>query len=186
MKAIAAVLPGRDSISTRLSVQVGVLALAAGCFVRFGASAEALTAVFFVAVLVVLSAIDIERRILPNVILLPATGVLLVAQIVLFPERAVEFVISGLGAALFLLLLILVYPKGMGMGDVKLALFLGVGLGSAVGFGLLFGALAASVGSIVLLMRYGAAARKMAIPYGPFLASGAVFALFGGQTLFVG
>jgi leader peptidase (prepilin peptidase)/N-methyltransferase len=186
MKAIAAVLPGRDSTSTRLAVQLGALGLAAGCFARFGASAEALTAVFFVTVLVVLSAIDIERRILPNVILMPATGVLLVAQIALFPERALEFVLSGLGAALFLLVLIAVYPKGMGMGDAKLALFLGVGLGSAVGFGLLAGALAASVASIVLLARYGAQVRKMAIPYGPFLAFGAVFTLFGGQTLFVG
>jgi leader peptidase (prepilin peptidase)/N-methyltransferase len=184
MKEIAAVLPGRDSVPTRLAVQFGGLALAGGCFVRFGASAETLTAVFFVVVLVVLSAIDIERRILPNVILLPATGVLLVAQVALFPERALEFVVSGLGAALFLLLLIAVYPKGMGMGDAKLALFLGIGLGSAVGFALLAGALAASVASIVLLVRYGPAARKMAIPFGPFLAFGAVFALFGGQALF--
>lgn len=186
MKAIAAVLPGRDSIPTRLAVQLGVLALTAGCFVRFGLSAEALTAIFFVAVLVVLSAIDIERRILPNVILLPATGVLLVAQIALFPERAVEFIVSGLAAALFLLVLIAIYPKGMGMGDAKLALFLGIGLGSAVGFGLLAGALAASVASIVVVVRYGAGAHKMAIPFGPFLAFGAVFALFGGQALFGG
>jgi leader peptidase (prepilin peptidase) / N-methyltransferase len=184
MKEIAAVLPGRDSVPTRLAVQFGGLALAGGCFVRFGASAETLTAVFFVVVLVVLSAIDIERRILPNVILLPATGVLLVAQVALFPERAPEFVVSGLGAALFLLVLIAIYPKGMGMGDAKLALFLGIGLGSAVGFALLAGALAASVASIVLLVRYGPAARKMAIPFGPFLAFGAVFALFGGQALF--
>jgi len=186
MKAIAAVLPGRDSVPTRLAVQFGMLALAAGCFVRFGASAEAITAVFFVAVLVLLSAIDIERRILPNVILLPATAVLLLAQVALFPERAVEFVVSGLGAALFLLLLVAAYPKGMGMGDVKLALFLGIGLGGAVGFGLVAGALAASVASVVLVVRYGAAARKMAIPFGPFLAFGAVFALFGGQALFGG
>jgi leader peptidase (prepilin peptidase) / N-methyltransferase len=186
MKTIAAVLPGHDSATTRLAVQFGVLALAGACFVRFGASAETLTAVFFVAVLVVLSAIDIERRILPNVILLPATAVLLVAQLALFPERALEFVVSGLGAALFLLLLIAAYPKGMGMGDVKLALFLGIGLGSAVGFGLVAGALAASVASIVLLVRYGSGARKMSIPFGPFLALGAVFALFGGQSLFGG
>ena len=49
--------------------------------------AETVTAIFFVTVLVILSAIDIERRILPNVILLPATAVLLVAQVALFPER---------------------------------------------------------------------------------------------------
>jgi leader peptidase (prepilin peptidase)/N-methyltransferase len=186
MRAIAAALPGHDSVPTRRAVQLGVIALAAGCLAKFGASAELVSAVFFVAVLVVLSAIDIERRILPNVILLPATGVLFVVQLVLFPERAVELTLSALGAALFLLLLIALYPQGMGMGDVKLALFLGVGLGSAVGFALLAGALAASVASVALLFHYGSAARKMAIPFGPFLAFGAVFALFGGQALFVG
>jgi prepilin signal peptidase PulO-like enzyme (type II secretory pathway) len=186
MKAIAAVLPGRDSVPTRLAVQLAVVALAAGCLARFGASTETATAVFFVSVLVVLSAIDIERRLLPNVILLPATGVLFVAQVALFPERAVEFALSGLGAGLFMLLLVAAYPQGMGMGDVKLALFLGVGLGSSVGFALLAGALAASFASVGLLMYYGSAARKMTIPFGPFLALGAIFALFDGYAPFVG
>jgi prepilin signal peptidase PulO-like enzyme (type II secretory pathway) len=185
MKAIAAVLPGRNSVQTRLAVQFGVFALALGCMMRFGTSAETLTAIFFVTVLVVLSAIDIERRILPNVILLPATAVLFVAQILLFPESALEFVVSGLGAALFLLLLIAAYPQGMGMGDVKLALFLGIGLGSAVGFALVAAALSAALFSVGLLLYHGAAARKTAIPFGPFLAFGAIYALFGGSAPFV-
>lgn len=186
MKAIAAALPGRNSVPTRLGVQFAVIALAAGCMARFGTSAETVTAVFFVSVLVVLSAVDIERRILPNVILLPATAVLFVAQVALFPDRAAELAIAGIGAALFLLLLVAVYPQGMGMGDVKLALFLGVGLGSAVGTALLIGALAASAVSVGLLAYYGSAARKMAIPFGPFLALGAVYALFGGRAPFIG
>ena len=186
MKTIAAALPGRNSVPTRLAVQFGVLALAAGCMVRFGTSAETVTAVFFVSVLVLLSAIDIERRILPNVILLPATAVLFVMQVALFPDRAVEFTLSGIGAGLFLLLLVAAYPNGMGMGDVKLALFLGVGLGSSVGFALLAGALTASVVSVGLLIYYGSSARKMAIPFGPFLAFGAIFVLFGGETPFLG
>jgi leader peptidase (prepilin peptidase) / N-methyltransferase len=185
MKAIAAVLPGRNSVQTRRAVLFGVLALAVGCMARYGTSGETVTAIFFVTVLVVLSAIDIERRILPNVILLPATAVLFVAQILLFPERALEFVVAGLGAALFLLLLIAAYPQGMGMGDVKLALFLGIGLGSAVGFALVAAALSAAVFSLGLLLYHGSAARKMAIPFGPFLAFGAILALFGGSAPFV-
>jgi leader peptidase (prepilin peptidase) / N-methyltransferase len=185
MKAIAAVLPGRNSVQTRLAVQFGIFTLALGCMARFGTSAETVTAIFFVTVLVVLSAIDIERRILPNVILLPATAVLFLAQVLLFPERALEFIVSGVGAALFLLLLLAVNPNGMGMGDVKLALFLGIGLGSAVGVALLAAALAAAVFSLGLLLYHGAAARKMAIPFGPFLAFGALFALFGGSAPFV-
>ena len=184
MKAIAAVLPGQDSVQTRLAVHFTVFALALACMVRFGTTAETLTATFFVIVLVVLSAIDIERRILPNVILLPATAVLFVAQILLFPQSALEFAVSGLAAALVLLLLIAVYPQGMGMGDVKLALFLGIGLGSAVAFALVVAALSAAVFSLGLLLYHGAAARKMAIPFGPFLALGAIFALFGGSGPF--
>ena len=186
MKAIAAALPGRNSPPTRLAVQFAVIALAAGCMARFGTSAETVTAVFFVSVLVLLSAVDIERRILPNVILLPATAVLFVAQVALFPDRAAELAVAGIGAALFLLVLTAVYPQGMGMGDVKLALFLGVGLGSAVGTALLIGALAASAVSVGLLAYYGSAARKMSIPFGPCLALGAIYALFGGQAPFIG
>ena len=185
MRSIAAVLPGQNSVQTRVAVHFGVIALAIGCMARFGKGAETVTSIFFVTVLVILSAIDIERRILPNVILLPATGVLLVAQVALFPERALEFVVSGIGAALFLLLLVAVNPNGMGMGDVKLALFLGIGLGTAVGFALLAGALAAAVFSLGLILYHGPAARKMAIPFGPFLAFGAILALFGGSAPFV-
>jgi leader peptidase (prepilin peptidase) / N-methyltransferase len=185
MKTIAAVLPGQNSVQTRLAVHFAVIALALGCMARLGKGAETVTAIFFVTVLVILSAIDIERRILPNVILLPATAVLLVAQLALFPDRALEFVVSGVGAALFLLLLVVVNPSGMGMGDVKLALFLGIGLGSAVGFALVAAALAAALFSVGLLLYHGPAARKMSIPFGPFLAFGAIFALFGGSAPFV-
>jgi leader peptidase (prepilin peptidase) / N-methyltransferase len=185
MKTIAAVLPGQNSVPTRLVIHLSVVALAFGCMARFGKGADTVTAIFFVTVLVILSAIDIERRILPNVILLPATAVLLVAQVALFPGRAFELVVSGVAAALLLLLCIAVYPNGMGMGDVKLALFIGIGLGSAVGLALLVGALAAAVFSLGLVLYHGPAARKMAIPFGPFLAFGAIFALFGGSLPFL-
>jgi leader peptidase (prepilin peptidase)/N-methyltransferase len=71
----------------------------------------------------------------------------------------------------------------MGMGDVKLALLLGAGLGWPVGVGLMIGMVSALVASSVLFARYGLAARKMAIPFGPFLAFGAIVALFVGQEL---
>jgi len=71
----------------------------------------------------------------------------------------------------------------MGMGDVKLALLLGAMLGKLVGVGLMVGMLAAMVLAVVLVARHGAAARKMAIPFGPFLAFGAIVALFSGQAI---
>jgi leader peptidase (prepilin peptidase)/N-methyltransferase len=83
----------------------------------------------------------------------------------------------------FLFAALLAYPRGMGMGDVKLALLLGVALGKSVAVAMAVGLLAALAVSIVVLARDGAGARKKAIPFGPFLALGAVVALFAGERL---
>jgi leader peptidase (prepilin peptidase)/N-methyltransferase len=170
------------SISWRYpAVELGTALLAAGCFWKFGVSAEAAIASFFCAVLVVLSSIDIDRRIVPNKIVLPAAVVVLVAQTLVHPS--VEWAVSGLGASLFLFLAALAYPRGMGMGDVKLALLLGFAVGRTVPLALFAGMVFALVPSAVLFARHGVAARKMAIPFAPFLALGGVLALFAGKPL---
>jgi leader peptidase (prepilin peptidase)/N-methyltransferase len=128
-------------------------------------------------VLVVLAAIDLERRIIPNRIVLPAVVLILAAQIALSPDRALEWTAASLGAALFLLLPLLVYPSGMGMGDVKLALLLGAGLGWAIVPALVAGLFAAFIVALVVLVRGGLAARKTALPFGPFHVLGALFGL---------
>jgi leader peptidase (prepilin peptidase)/N-methyltransferase len=172
------------SIGVRyLAVELVTAVLVAACFLRFGLSAEAFLAAFFCAVLVALSAIDVERRILPDLIVLPSFAVVLVAHAGLEPDRALEWTGASLGASLFLFLALLAYPAGMGMGDVKLALLLGAMLGKYVVVGLMLGMVAALVPSIVLLARHGLAARKMGIPFGPFLALGSVAALFWGPEL---
>jgi prepilin signal peptidase PulO-like enzyme (type II secretory pathway) len=71
----------------------------------------------------------------------------------------------------------------MGMGDVKLALLLGAMLGRTVPVALMIGMLAALVPAAFLLARHGSAARKMAIPFAPFLSFGGVVALFFGDRL---
>jgi leader peptidase (prepilin peptidase)/N-methyltransferase len=165
------------------AVELATGLLVAACFLRFGFSGRAFVASFFAATLVVLSAIDAERRILPDLIVLPATLIVLAAQIALFPDRTVEWVLASLEAALFLFLALLAYPRGMGMGDVKLALLLGAALGYAVAVGMMVGMLAGLVASTVLFARHGLAARKMGIPFGPFLAFGALVALFWGEAM---
>jgi leader peptidase (prepilin peptidase)/N-methyltransferase len=163
------------------AVELATAGLVAACFVAFGFSGEAFVACFFCVVLVVLSAIDLTHRIVPNRIVLPAAGIVLVAQSVLEPSP--EWALGALGAAGFLFVAALAYPAGMGMGDVKLALLLGAMLGRLVGVGLMVGMVAALVPSAVLLARHGSAARKMGIPFAPFLALGALIALFFGQQL---
>jgi leader peptidase (prepilin peptidase)/N-methyltransferase len=165
------------------AVEIATAVLVAACFWHFGLTGEALVDASFCAALVVLSAIDAERRILPDLIVLPSFVIVLTANILLEPNRWKEWLGASLAASLFLFLALVAYPRGMGMGDVKLALLLGAGLGWTVSVGLMLGMVTALVASSILFARHGLAARKMAIPFGPFLAFGAVVALFVGQQL---
>ena len=155
--------------------------LIAGCFFAFGLSGQAFVAAFFCAVLVTVSATDLSHRIIPNVVVLPAAGIVLVAQTVLEPSP--EWALAAFGAGFFLLVAAMAYPGGMGIGDVKLAVLLGAMLGRTVPVALMIGMVAALVPSIYLLAKHGMAARKMGIPFGPFLALGGVIALFAGDRL---
>ena len=155
--------------------------LIAGCVLVFGLSAEAAVGAFFCAVLVAVSAIDLEHRIIPNRIVLPATVVVLAANTA--RDLTPEWILAGLAASGLLFVAALIYPAGMGMGDVKLALLMGVALGKPVAVALMLGMLAALVPGIFLLARHGTKARKMGIPFGPFLALGSVVALFWGHDV---
>jgi leader peptidase (prepilin peptidase)/N-methyltransferase len=165
------------------AVELATAVLVAACFLQWGWSGRALVNAYFCAALVVLSAIDAERRILPDLIVLPSFLIVLASNIALEPNRAVEWVAASLGASLFLFLALLAYPKGMGMGDVKLALLLGAALGKAVSVGMMVGMLSALVFSVFLFAQHGMGARKMYIPFGPFLAFGALVALFAGDAV---
>jgi leader peptidase (prepilin peptidase) / N-methyltransferase len=155
--------------------------LVAACVLAFGVTLDAAVAAAFCCVLVAISAVDFQHRIVPNRIVLPATAALLPVQTLLHPSP--EWALGALGASLFLFLAVLAYPAGMGMGDVKLALLMGAVLGKAVAVALMLGMIVALVPGLFLLARHGSKARKMAIPFAPFLALGSVIALFWGDAL---
>ena len=163
------------------AVELTTALLFFGCALRFGLSADALVAAFVCAVLVAISATDLEHRIVPNRIVVPAAAVVLLAQTALHPSP--QWAIGSVGAAGFLLLAALAYPAGMGMGDVKLALLMGAALGRVVPVALMVGMLSALVPSAVLFVRHGAGARKMGIPLAPFLALGTIVGLFAGHAI---
>ena len=162
-------------------VELVTALLVAGCVWKFGPTADAALAAFFCLVLVAISAIDLEHLIIPTRIVLPAAAVVLAANTALHPSP--EWILGAVGASGFLFAAALAYPRGMGMGDVKLALLMGAMLGRAVPVALMVGMLAAIVPGIVLIARHGSAGRKMRIPFGPFLALGAVVALFAGPAI---
>lgn len=169
-------------ISVRyVAVEVATGLLVAACALRFGFTAYSLLAAGFCIVLVVISAIDLEHRIIPNRIVVPAAAVVLVAQLIRAPS--IEWPLAALAASLFLFIAAVAYPRGMGMGDVKLALLLGAMLGPTVAVALMIGLVTALVPSLVLVAKHGRAARRIGIPLAPFLAFGSVVALFAGRPI---
>lgn len=164
-------------LSHRAATTLGAVAAAAIAFASYPTVARSTLAAFFAAVLVVLAAIDIERRIIPNRIVLPATAIVLIAHIAIEPGRALELIVAPLAAATFLFLPNLLNPSAMGMGDVKLALLLGVGLGWGVVGALLIGFLSTIPFALAMVSRAGRDALKTALPMGPFLAFGGLVVL---------
>ena len=176
--------PSWKSTAWRAPLPLALIALlVVAVVIRFGADERTVTGVILVTVLVVVSAIDLEQRRIPNRIVLPAAALVLVLQIAFFPDEWYEWVGGAIGAALFLALPLVVVREGVGMGDLKLALLMGAALGVAVIDALLYGTLAAAVLGLVLLRRHGNEARRMGFPFGPFLAFGAIVALFTGPQL---
>jgi len=169
-------IPPRD-----LAIELATALLLVGCVLAFGLTVKTAAAAVACAALVVVTATDLERRIVPNRVVLPAAAAVLLLQTISHPSP--EWALGAVGAAGFLLLAALAYPGGMGMGDVKLALLIGALLGVTTPVGIMLGLLLALVPSAVLLARHGASARRLAIPFAPFLAAGAVVALFAGNHI---
>jgi leader peptidase (prepilin peptidase)/N-methyltransferase len=137
----------------------------------------------FLAALAVLAAIDLDRRLLPNRIVYPLAAWGLVAMLLVERDQIAEHLLAGAGAFLFLYLAALANPAGMGMGDVKLAGVLGLYLGLAVIPALLVALLGGTLAGVGMMLREGAAALKRTLPFGVFLALGALIGVLAGGEL---
>lgn len=159
------------------------LLFAATALVLAGEPAELALGLVLVSTLVAVTLTDLERRVIPNKILLVAAllGVAIAAATdpAGLPERA----IAAAAAGGLLFAAALAYPRGMGLGDVKLAAVMGLFLGRDVAPAILVALLAGSLVGLAMIARHGAAARKRAIPFGPFLALGGVVGLLAGDQL---
>ncbi len=171
-------------ISPRYPAIELLTALAFGAIVLTGGFDESLAwELPFAAMLIAVAGIDLEHRIIPNTILLPAAvfGVGIAAA--LRPEALPELVIAGAGAFVAFLVCALAYPAGMGMGDVKLAGVMGLFLGTAVIPALFVAFLAGTLIGLAVIARHGADGRKKGVPFGPFLALGGLVGLLAGSDL---
>ncbi|MGA2320015.1 MAG: prepilin peptidase [Solirubrobacteraceae bacterium] len=141
-------------------------------------------AVALILLVVPAALIDLEHRIIPNRITALGAVLALLIGLALDPAGEPERLIAAAGAGGFLLLAALAYPGGMGMGDVKLAAMMGLFLGRAVAPALLIALIAGVLLGAAVIARKGAReGRKTAVPFGPFLALGALVSVFAGQQL---
>lgn len=157
-------------------------AVAAGGAVLLRLEPSAWTVVLAVAaaVLVWVAAIDLESRLLPDRIVLPATVGVLLASALFQPSETIEHVLSALLAGGLLFVAALIRPGDLGVGDAKLMLLVGAMLGRSVGSALLLGfGLFALVG-LALLALHGRSALKRHLPLGPFIAVGTIAVLLLG------
>jgi leader peptidase (prepilin peptidase)/N-methyltransferase len=175
--------------STPISLRYPLVELATGLLyaavVAFrDGTLDIVLGLILVTLLVPIALIDLDHRLIPNKLTLPLAVASLAAVVIIAPSDAVEYLAWGAGAFAFFLLAALAYPRGMGIGDVKLAGAMGLALGRAVAPAILFALVGGVLIGAVVIARKGAReGRKTAVPFGPFLALGAVAALFAGAPL---
>jgi leader peptidase (prepilin peptidase)/N-methyltransferase len=155
---------------------------------QFGFTMSSLVLTLLATALLIVSFIDLDHRIVPDAITLPGILVGVLASVFLTPVGFINAIIGlSLGGGLFLLIavlsLVVLGREGMGGGDIKLIAMIGAFLGwQAVLVTIVLGALlGAAVGvGLILLRKQG---RKDPLPFGPFLALGALTAMVWGQDL---
>lgn len=166
-------------------VEAGTAALfAAVVAVHHADTAAVVLGLVLVAFLVPIALIDLDHRIIPNRLTLPAAVLAVVLGTALDPGGELQRLIAGTAAAIVLGLPALLNPKGMGLGDAKLVGVLGLYLGAAVAPAFFVAFIAGTAVGIAIIARKGMVrGRKTVVPFGPFLALGAVVGLLAGNEL---
>jgi leader peptidase (prepilin peptidase)/N-methyltransferase len=157
---------------------VAGLALAVASFAAFGLHGKALLGAVFCPALVLLAAIDIKHRLLPNAIILPASlavGLILAASA---PGSFLTHLAAGAALGGFFFIFGAIFAGSLGMGDAKLGFLLGLALGAKTLGATLIAFAGLLVGALYVLATRGVSARKDSIPFGPFLALGGILGFF--------
>ena len=149
---------------------------------EFGLGYGLISALVLISVLISLAWVDLEHRLLPNVIVGPATLVGFALSVLASPERWWLYLLCAGAVAGGLLLLALLYPGGMGMGDVKMGGMLGAFLGPYAALAVFLGAFGGAMVGMGLIA-VGRMGRRGALPFGAFMAVGGLVSLFFGQDL---
>lgn len=176
----------KTSISARYPIVEAVTAAlyALVVAVKFDDTAQLVLGLVLVTFLVPIAVIDLDVKRIPNALTAPAAVLAIVLGALLAPHDLPEQLAAGAAALIFFMLPALLSKKGMGMGDVKLAAVLGLYLGRAVAPAIFIALILGVVVGVAVMTSTGVTAgRKVKIPFGPFLAAGALIAFFVGDSL---
>jgi leader peptidase (prepilin peptidase)/N-methyltransferase len=162
---------------------------AVAIFARYGLAWEGFFFYGLVAALLVITFIDIDYQVIPDVITYPGIGVGFLTSFVLghitYKESLFGIILGG--GILFLVAsgyYLLTKREGMGGGDIKLLAMIGAFLGwKAVIFTIFVGSAIGTVAGAILAIRSTEGGRRLAIPFGPFLSLGALLFLFFGPQI---
>ena len=163
-----------------LVTAIAGVALVVAAFAAFGLHGRALVGAVFCPALVVLAAIDVKHRILPNAVILPASLVVGLIVAASAPGAFLAHLEAGAALGGFFFLFGTVFAGSIGMGDAKLGFLIGLALGVKTLGAMLLAFAGLLVAALYILVSRGASARKDAIPFGPFLAIGGIVAFFLG------
>lgn len=164
-------------------VEAVTAAMLATAYVAFGLTGDFVVAAALLPVLLVVTAIDLQHQVIPDVITLPGIVAGLGANLAIGHVSWLDCLIGTVvGGGLFMVI-ILVSRGGMGGGDMKLGAMLGAFLGwKALLFALFAAIVLGGVVGVAALVS-GLRGRKDPIPFGPFLAAGGAMALFWGERI---
>ena len=152
--------------------------LFAACFARFGLTGAAAVYMVLSSALVAVVFIDIDHMIIPDAITLPGIPIGLLCAWLFLPLSITDALLGMLVGGGILFIIAVIAPQGMGGGDIKLLGMVGAFLGWKSALITIFlGSFVGSVGGIIGMIALGKG-RKTKIPFGPYLAIGALLAMF--------
>jgi prepilin signal peptidase PulO-like enzyme (type II secretory pathway) len=148
----------------------------------FGISVQTLSGILFCCALIIVTFIDMEFKLIPDIIILPFSIVGLALSIAFNPSSWWIILSAAFGAFIFMFIIHLIYPKGMGMGDVKLSFMVGAFISLNVVIALFLSFLIGALFGVFMLI-LGKRKLKNTFAFGPFIALGSIVALFYGNTI---
>jgi leader peptidase (prepilin peptidase) / N-methyltransferase len=164
-------------------VGLGVLWTATYLILGDDDAAELALGLVLCALLVTITLTDLDRGVIPNPLVLVGAVIAIAVVAATDASDLPDRLIAAAAAGGFLFVVALAYPRGMGMGDAKLVAMMGLYLGRAIAPAVLIGFLVGALVGVAMIARHGSAARKRAIPFGPFLALGGVIGLWFGDDI---